>query len=175
MVSGWCVAVEESNSVAFIDTATNKLALNLKVKGKNPEHAVFSPDGKWLYVSAEEGDVVDIIDGRARKQITSITLGQRPRGIGFLPDSSRAYVAAEEAHTVYSIDTAKQTVLKVIKAGQRANGIAVRPDGKRVYVSNGADGTVSVIDTADDSVIATIRLAAAHGIWRLRRMVRSCT
>ena len=32
----------------------HKIALNLKVKGKNPEHAVFSPDGKWLYVSAEE-------------------------------------------------------------------------------------------------------------------------
>ena len=37
------------------------------MRGKNPEHAVWSPDGNWLYASAEEADSVDIIDvARAR-------------------------------------------------------------------------------------------------------------
>ena len=41
----WVVAaVEETNDVAFIDTRTNKKAFVVKVRGKNPEHAVFSPD-----------------------------------------------------------------------------------------------------------------------------------
>ena len=67
------------------------------MKGKNPEHAVFSPDGKWLYVSAEEADSVDIIDVARGEVVKSITVGERPRGIGFLPDGSRAYVGAEQA------------------------------------------------------------------------------
>src|SRR4051794_30045649 len=43
-------AIEENNEVVLIDTANGKIARRLKMRGKNPEHAVFSPDGKWLYV-----------------------------------------------------------------------------------------------------------------------------
>ncbi|HSD61418.1 MAG TPA: beta-propeller fold lactonase family protein, partial [Burkholderiales bacterium] len=46
----WVVAaVEISNSIAFVDTATGKKEFSVKVEGKNPEHAVFSPDGKLLF------------------------------------------------------------------------------------------------------------------------------
>ena len=45
-------AIEESNDVAIIDTQTNQVAMTIKVKGRNPEHAVFSPDGKKMFVSA---------------------------------------------------------------------------------------------------------------------------
>jgi hypothetical protein len=38
----------------------------IRTEGKNPEHAVFSPDSRWLYVSAEEATQVDIIDVAAR-------------------------------------------------------------------------------------------------------------
>ena len=55
-------AVEESNDVAFVDTQAGKLAFVVTVRGKNPEHAVFSPDGRLVFVSAEEGDAVDVID-----------------------------------------------------------------------------------------------------------------
>jgi len=41
----------------LVDTATTKVVQRLKMRGKNPEHAVFSPDGRWLYVSSEEADV----------------------------------------------------------------------------------------------------------------------
>src|SRR5689334_23686441 len=35
-------AVELTNSVAFIDTATDAVVFRVKIKGENPEHAVFS-------------------------------------------------------------------------------------------------------------------------------------
>src|SRR5450755_289714 len=47
-------AVEEDDQVMLVDTATAKVVQRLKMRGKNPEHAVFSPDGRWLYVSSEE-------------------------------------------------------------------------------------------------------------------------
>jgi YVTN family beta-propeller protein len=40
------VAVEESNSVTLVDAASGKQLADIKVRGKNPEHAVFSPDGR---------------------------------------------------------------------------------------------------------------------------------
>ncbi|MFX7981044.1 hypothetical protein ABTK42_19635, partial [Acinetobacter baumannii] len=40
----WVVAaVEESNEVVFVDTRTMARSFAVRVRGKNPEHAVFSP------------------------------------------------------------------------------------------------------------------------------------
>ena len=47
----------------LIDSATGKVERRLKMRGQNPEHAVFSPDGKWLCVSSEEAD-----SARARRR-----------------------------------------------------------------------------------------------------------
>ncbi len=57
-----------------------KREATIKVEGKNPEHAVFSPDGKWIFVSAEEATQVDIIDIAQRKQVANVPVGRRPRG-----------------------------------------------------------------------------------------------
>jgi YVTN family beta-propeller protein len=139
-----------------VDTASGKVVRKLKMRGKNPEHAVFSPDDRWLYVSSEEADSVDIVDLGKGEVVQSVKVGDRPRGIGFLPDGKRAYVAAEHADTVNVIDVATMEVIASIKAGSRSNGVTVRPDGKRVYVSSGGDGTVQVIDTASNAIIAAI-------------------
>lgn len=149
-------ATEAANSVIFVDPLVPTEVFRVPTRGKNPEHAVFSPDGTQVYASAEDGHVVDIIEMAARASVATVKVGKRPRGIGFLPDGSRAYVANELSHTVSVIDTATRTVVATIKAGKRANGVTVDPGGQRVYVSNGADHTVSVIDTETDKVIATI-------------------
>lgn len=125
-------AVEGTNSVVLMDPKNGERLAEIKVQGHNPEHAVFSPDGRWLYVSAEEAEQVDVIDVSLRRQVSSIPVGKRPRGIAFLPDGSRAYVACELANTVYAIDVASQRVVAEIRAGQFSNGVAVHPDGKRV-------------------------------------------
>ena len=117
----------------IVDTETLAVVKSVKMRGKNPEHAVWSPDGKWLYVSAEEADSVDIVDVAKGEVVKSVKVGDRPRGIGFLPDGSRAYVAAENADTVNVFDTKTHDVIARIKAGKRSNGVIVRPDGKRVY------------------------------------------
>ncbi|MFX8180176.1 hypothetical protein ABTK97_19845, partial [Acinetobacter baumannii] len=75
----------------------------VRVRGKNPEHAVFSPDGRWVLVSAEEGGAVDVIDVDKRSQVAQVPVGTRPRGIGFSPDGRRAFVAAEASSEIYVI------------------------------------------------------------------------
>ena len=68
-------------------------------------------DGKHVFVSAEEGEAVDVIDVAQRTQVAQIPVGARPRGIGFAPDGKRAYVAAENADEVYVIDTVTYAVV----------------------------------------------------------------
>ena len=95
--------------MALFDAATHARLADIPVQGRNPEHAVFSPDSRYLYVSAEEAEQVDVIDVAQRRQAGSVAVGLRPRGIGFAPDSSRVYVACEMANAVYVIDAHEVT------------------------------------------------------------------
>ncbi len=55
----WIVAASEvSNAVSFIDVATGQKVFSVTTEGKNPEHAVFTPDGKLLLVSAEVDEIL---------------------------------------------------------------------------------------------------------------------
>jgi YVTN family beta-propeller protein len=69
-------ASEIANGVVLLETGGAKRKWTIAVPGKNPEHAVFSPDGRWLFVSAEEGAQVDVIDV-ARKAVA----GSVPWGV----------------------------------------------------------------------------------------------
>ena len=100
------------------------MAFRVKIGGENPEHAVFSPDGRFVYVSAEEDDKLEVIDVAARKLVAQLKVGTRPRGIAFTPDGAKAYVACERADTVYVIDARQHKILRTIKAGLRSNGLA---------------------------------------------------
>src|SRR5262249_3831964 len=52
---------EGSGPVSVIDTATDQVIAEIPA-GKKPEHAVFSPDGRQVFVSAEEAEAIDIVD-----------------------------------------------------------------------------------------------------------------
>ena len=99
-------ASELSNGVILVDTGPAHATTTIKVPGPNPEHAVFSPDGRQVYVGAENGSQVDVIDVAARQVVASVAVGRRPRGIAFAPDGRTAWVACELDGTLYAIDTA---------------------------------------------------------------------
>jgi YVTN family beta-propeller protein len=83
-------ASEIANGVVLLETGGAKRKWTIAVPGKNPEHAVFSPDGRWLFVSAEEGAQVDVIDVARKAVAGSVPVGRRPRGIAFAPDGHTA-------------------------------------------------------------------------------------
>lgn len=141
------VANEGNNSISFIHVKSFKLAFSIPVSGKNPEHGVFSPDGKLMLVSAEEADQVDILDLVKRKQVGSIKVGQRPRGIAFTPDGAKAFVAVESDSLLVAIDMKERKVIGQQAVGKRTSGVAVSPDGAFVYATNGGDANVSVVRT----------------------------
>jgi YVTN family beta-propeller protein len=148
-------ASEVTNGVILLETGGDKHKWTIPVPGKNPEHAAFSPDGRWLLVGAEDGNQVDIIDVAQRKVVGSVTVGKRPRGIAFSPDGKTAWVACELEGALYAIDLAARSATPH-KAGPFSNGVAVSPEGARVYVSSGRGARVDVFDVGAKRFTASI-------------------
>jgi YVTN family beta-propeller protein len=153
---GLAAASELSNAGLLIDTGRSEVIATIPTEGKNPEHAVFSPDGRWLYVSAEDASQVDVVDVALRRQVASVAVGRRPRGIAFTPDGSRAFVACELDNAVHVIDVVTRRALARIPAGEFANGVVMHPRGHEVFVSNGRGASVSVVDVASRTLVATV-------------------
>jgi len=98
-------AVQNTAEVVLVELATMRIAKKIPIRsGKRPTNAVFSPDGRWIYVGAEETPAIDVVDVRQGAVATSITVGARLRDIAFTADGSRAYVAAEQPSEVAVID-----------------------------------------------------------------------
>ncbi len=150
------VCVEDDNLVALVDVATAKVTRKIATQGKNPEHCVFSADGRWLMTSNENSDNIDIIDLTAAHSVALVKTSGHPRGIAWLPGKPIAYVVQEVTGGVDIVDTAKHAVTGSIHTGLRPADAVVSADARHVFVSNGGDATVSVIDTATNKVVATI-------------------
>ena len=66
-----------SNSVAFIDTATNKVK-HITYVGRSPHEAFFTPDGSEVWVTIRGEDYVAVLDGKTYAEKTRITVPAGP-------------------------------------------------------------------------------------------------
>ena len=148
--------IEDDNKVVLIDTKSLEVTQRIAIHGANPEHCVFSPDGRWLLTSNENSNDVDIIDLQKHVSLVAIKASNHPRGIAFLPGRDVAYIAAEGANVVDVFDVKAKKLLRSLPAALRPAGAVASPDGRFVYISNGGAGSVSVFDIATDKAIAEI-------------------
>jgi YVTN family beta-propeller protein len=67
-----------SNSIAFIDTATNAIKHTTYV-GRSPHEAFFTPDGKEVWVTVRGENYISVLDGTTYQEKTRIIV---PNGLG---------------------------------------------------------------------------------------------
>ena len=80
------MATQGNAAIELLDLATMRVVKKIPLRGgKQPANAVFSPDGRWIYVSAEESPELQVIDVKQGVVTNSIDVGSRARGIAFLP------------------------------------------------------------------------------------------
>src|SRR5260370_8683989 len=66
-----------SNSVTFIDTATNAIK-HITYVGRSPHEAFHTPDDSEVWVTVRGEDYVQVIDGRTYENKDRIFVGDRP-------------------------------------------------------------------------------------------------
>lgn len=134
--------------------------------GARPRNAVFSPDGRRAYVTAENGGTITVVNARKHSVVGTINLsgGQlKPMGIAISRNGRRLYVSNGRGNSVSVINTTNNRIIASIPVASRPWGIALTPDGKKLYTANGLSDDVAVIDTVTNRVITTIR--AGLGPW----------
>jgi PQQ-dependent catabolism-associated beta-propeller protein len=147
----------------FINTETYDLDINVLVDNR-PRYARFTADGAKLYVTAEIGGTVNVIDPATGDEIGKIEFAVsgvppealQPVGMRITKDDKLAFVALGPSNRVAVIDVATDEVLEYLLVGRRVWHMDFTPDEKYLFTTNGNSNDVSVIDVEDLKVIKSI-------------------
>src|SRR3974390_1035583 len=135
-----------SNSVSFIDTASNAVK-HVTYVGRSPHEAFFTPDGKEVWVSVRGENYVAILDGQTYREKSRIEVPNGPGMTIFSPDGKYGYVCSSfPPETVVIATDSKQTVGRVKQESPFCPDIAATPDGKQVWFTLKDIGKVMVFN-----------------------------
>jgi YVTN family beta-propeller protein len=135
-----------SNSVTFIDTATNAVKHTTYV-GRSPHEAFFTPDGSELWVTVRGENYVAVLDGTTYEEKTRITVPSGPGMQIFSPDGMYGYVCSSFTPETDIITVADHKIVgRVTQASPFCPNIAATPDGKQVWFTLKDSGKVQVFN-----------------------------
>jgi YVTN family beta-propeller protein len=133
-----------SNSVTFIDTATNAIK-HVTYLGRSPHEAFFTPDDREVWVTVRGEDYVSVLDGSTYKEIDRIRVGDGPGMTIFRPDGKYGFVCSSFTPETRVIEVAThQIVATVPQASPFCPNIAATPDGRQVWFTLKDTGKVEV-------------------------------
>jgi YVTN family beta-propeller protein len=146
-----------SNSVAFIDTATNAVK-HIAYVGRSPHEAFFTQDGKEVWVTVRGENYISVLDGATYTEKTRIVVPDGPGMTIFSPDGSYGYVCSSFTPETVVISVADhQIVGRVPQASPFCPNIAATPDGKQVWLTLKDTGKTEVFDARPPfSVLKTL-------------------
>jgi YVTN family beta-propeller protein len=135
-----------SNSLAFIDTATNAVK-HVTYLGRSPHEALFTPDGKEVWVTVRGEDYISVVDPTDFLEKARIKVPAGPGMTMFSPDGRYGYVCSSFNPETDVISVADHKVVgKVTQASPFCPNIAATPDGKQVWFTLKDVGKVQVFD-----------------------------
>jgi len=135
-----------TNSVTFIDTATNAVK-HVTYVGRAPHEAFFTPDGNEVWVTVRGEDYVAVLDGHTFEEKMRIKVPAGPGMQIFSPDGKYGYVCSSFNPETDIISVADhQIVGKVQQASPFCPNIAATPDGRQVWFTLKDVGKTQVFD-----------------------------
>jgi YVTN family beta-propeller protein len=122
-----------SNSVTFIDTATNA-AKHVTYVGRAPHEAFFTPDGKEVWVTVRGENYISVLDAKTFTEKTRIVTPNGPGMQIFSPDGKYAYICSSfNPETDVVSVTDHKIIAKVKQESPFCPNIAATPDGEQVW------------------------------------------
>lgn len=135
-----------SNSVTFIDTATNKIK-HITYLGRSPHEAFFTPDGSEVWVTVRGENYVSVLDPKTYKEKTRIFVPNGPGMQIFSPDGKYGYVCSSFVPKIVIITVADHRIVgQVTQASPFCPNIAATPDGKQVWFTLKDTGKTQVFN-----------------------------
>ncbi|MBR0871973.1 YncE family protein [Bradyrhizobium tropiciagri] len=122
-----------SNSVTFIDTATNTVK-HITYVGRSPHEAFFTPDGKEVWVTVRGENYISVIDPVTFKETTRIEVPPGPGMQIFSPDGKYGYICSSFNPETDVVEVADHKIVaKVKQESPFCPNIAASPDGDQVW------------------------------------------
>jgi YVTN family beta-propeller protein len=122
-----------TNSVTFIDTATNAIK-HVTYVGRAPHEVFFTPNGGEVWVTVRGEDYVAVLDGHTFEEKARIKVPGGPGMQIFSPDGKYGYVCSSFNPETVVITVADHKIVGHVKqASPFCPNIAASPDGKQVW------------------------------------------
>jgi YVTN family beta-propeller protein len=135
-----------SNSVTFIDTATNAIKHTTYV-GRSPHEAFFTQDGKEVWVTVRGEDYVLVLDGSTFEEMIRIKVPPGPGMTIFSADGQYGYVCSSFNPETVVVSVADHRIVGHVKQDSPfCPNIAATPDGKQVWFTLKDTGRTVVFD-----------------------------
>ncbi|AWO93356.1 MULTISPECIES: YncE family protein [Bradyrhizobium] len=135
-----------SNSVTFIDTATNAVKHTTYI-GRSPHEAFFTPDGKEVWVTVRGENYISVIDPHSFEEKSRITTPSGPGMQMFSPDGKYAYICSSFNPETDVVAVAEHKIIARVKQESPfCPNIAVTPDGNQVWFTLKDTGRTQVFN-----------------------------
>ena len=128
---------------------TSKIKLVSKLVNADyysPFNMAVSKDGGRLYVVAQEGNALLVVDPENHKVLNKIKVGKYPYRVVLDEGGEKAYVSNQWSDNVSVIDLSTSKVVDTLKTGNGPAGLSLSADGKYLYVVNSFSSDISVVD-----------------------------
>ena len=146
-----------SNSVTFIDTATNAVK-HVTYVGRSPHEAFFTPDGREVWVTVRGENYVSVLDAKTFMEKTRIITPSGPGMQIFSPDGKYGYICSSFNPETDVVSVANHKIVaKVKQESPFCPNIAATPDGNQVWFTLKDIGKTQVFNARPPfSLIKTI-------------------
>ena len=146
-----------SNSVTFIDTATNKVRGVVYI-GRSPHEAFFTPDGRQLWAAVRGENYVSVIDATTMKETRRVETANGPGMVLFRPDGKYAFVPSSFTPELDVVDThSYQVIARIPQASPFSPNLAVAQDGTEVWFTLKDSGKTQIMSAQEPfRILATL-------------------
>jgi YVTN family beta-propeller protein len=142
-----------TNSVSFIDTATNTVK-HVTYVGRAPHEPFFTPDGSEVWITVRGEDYVAVLDGRSFAEKTRIKVPGGPGMQIFSPDGTYGYVCSSFNPETVVVGVADHQIVGHVKQDSPfCPNLAATPDGRQVWFTLKDTGKTMVFDAHPPFVV----------------------
>jgi len=115
----------------------------------SPLNLTTSPDGKLLYVVAQDADMLVAADAETGKTVKKIKVGHKPYDVITDKKGLYAYVSNQWSDFITVIDLNDFRIIDTLNTGNGPAGLSFSSDERFLYVVNSYSSDLTVIDLSD--------------------------